>query len=280
KWTHDNIGLFGGDPNRITVFGQNAGSSSVTYQLLNRRIEGLIQGGICESGTNLTAILNDTFLTNNDSQDLLEFLQSVPAKDVDVASDKYHDHQETPQDLELSQGFYWAPVVEVKNENAFMTKKMYSLLKAGNFIKVPILIGINSEEMLFINRNADNLKATMQIYDEHPDWLLPNDMLITDDANRTEMGLAIKKIYTKGEPLAEHLGAGIRFYSDNSFTRSVIKYAEIDSQYAPVYFYKFSYDGQIGGFDVKYEDAEYVAHNEELNYIFGNSNYSTFPAAD
>jgi hypothetical protein len=44
-------------------------------------------------------------------------------------------------------------VVEVKNKDAFMTRKMYSLLKAGNFITVPILIGINSEEMLFINRS-------------------------------------------------------------------------------------------------------------------------------
>ncbi|RZC34865.1 hypothetical protein BDFB_014637, partial [Asbolus verrucosus] len=102
----------------------------------------------------------------------------------------------------------------------------------------------------------------MQMYDEHSDWLVPNDMLITDDANRTEMGLAIKKTYTKGEPLAEHLGAGIR----RQF------FHEVCHKYAPVYFYKFSYNGQIGGFDVKYEDAEYVAYNEELNYIFGNSN--------
>ncbi|RZB39649.1 hypothetical protein BDFB_014486 [Asbolus verrucosus] len=35
--------------------------------------------------------LDDTFLTNNISQDLLEFLRSVPAKDLDFASDKYHD---------------------------------------------------------------------------------------------------------------------------------------------------------------------------------------------
>jgi carboxylesterase type B len=107
QWTHDNIHLFGGDPNKITILGQSAGSSSVTYQLLNRGIEGLIVGGICESGTYLSAwsyqrrareiafataaLMNDTFLTNNNSQDLLEYLQSVPAKDLDEASDRYHD---------------------------------------------------------------------------------------------------------------------------------------------------------------------------------------------
>jgi hypothetical protein len=50
----------------------------------------------------------------------------------------------------------------------------------------------------------------MGVYDEHPDWLVPNDMLITDPDKLTEMGLAIKDLYTGGEPLADHLGDGVR----------------------------------------------------------------------
>ncbi|RZC34045.1 COesterase and/or Abhydrolase 3 domain containing protein, partial [Asbolus verrucosus] len=96
KWTHSNTALFGGDPNRITIFGQSAGSAFATYHLLNRGVEGLIKGGICESTSKGDSVCNcshldDTFLTNNISQDLLEFLRSVPAKDLDFASDKYHD---------------------------------------------------------------------------------------------------------------------------------------------------------------------------------------------
>ena len=49
-----------------------------------------------------------------------------------------------PEDSEIAQGFYFAPVVEVKNPDAFLTKKMYGLLEAGNVLKVPILIGITS----------------------------------------------------------------------------------------------------------------------------------------
>jgi hypothetical protein len=53
--------------------------------------------------------------------------------------------------VEILQGFYWAPVVEVKNVDAFITKNMYGLLQAGNVIKVPTLIGITSEENLVFN---------------------------------------------------------------------------------------------------------------------------------
>lgn len=44
------------------------------------------------------------------------------------------------------QGFYYAPVLEVKNPDAFITKKMFGLVEAGNTVRLPILIGMNSEE--------------------------------------------------------------------------------------------------------------------------------------
>ena len=41
QWTHENIHLFGGNPEKITIFGQSAGSGSVAYQLLNQESSGL-----------------------------------------------------------------------------------------------------------------------------------------------------------------------------------------------------------------------------------------------
>jgi hypothetical protein len=56
--------------------------------------------------------------------------------------------QENHQNRQLLQGFFYAPVIEPEHDGAFLTKKMYGQLKSGDFIKVPTLMGFNSEENL------------------------------------------------------------------------------------------------------------------------------------
>jgi hypothetical protein len=48
----------------------------------------------------------------------------------------------------------WGPVIEVKNPDAFITKKMFGLLQAGNVLAVPTLMGFNSEENLAFNQGS------------------------------------------------------------------------------------------------------------------------------
>lgn len=50
RWLRENIGAFGGDPNNITVFGESAGSTSVTSLLVSRNIEELADKMIAQSG--------------------------------------------------------------------------------------------------------------------------------------------------------------------------------------------------------------------------------------
>lgn len=51
KWVRDNIAGFGGDPDRVTIFGQSAGGQSVYAQLASPLAAGLFRGAIAESGS-------------------------------------------------------------------------------------------------------------------------------------------------------------------------------------------------------------------------------------
>jgi para-nitrobenzyl esterase len=50
SWVRDNIGAFGGDPARVTIFGQSAGGVSVTALMATPEARGLFQGAIAQSG--------------------------------------------------------------------------------------------------------------------------------------------------------------------------------------------------------------------------------------
>jgi para-nitrobenzyl esterase len=50
KWVQGNIGAFGGDPSRVTLFGQSAGAESIYIHLVSPESKGLFSQAIVESG--------------------------------------------------------------------------------------------------------------------------------------------------------------------------------------------------------------------------------------
>ncbi len=80
KWTKDNIKKFGGDPDRITIFGQSAGAASLGIHLTAAPdSEGLFHAGIMESN-----VLGTPLKTQEQARDFGEVFEALlDCKDVE-----------------------------------------------------------------------------------------------------------------------------------------------------------------------------------------------------
>ncbi|CAG9764251.1 unnamed protein product [Ceutorhynchus assimilis] len=292
KWTFENIESFGGDPSAITIAGQSAGASSVGYQLLHEKNKGLFRGAVLESGTplnfwsylstdssrdyvfDLAKQINASIDFKNSSELVLEFLQNVDAEAIKEGS----AYTKIARPL---------PVIEPIHDNAFLTESQYQLLKTGDFIQVPILIGTNSEEEIHKAKDLINLKKELDQFESNPEKFIPSDFVVKDGVNRSEVGKAIRNLYLQDVPEDSKMGHIVKYLSHFQFTTAVIKHADLVSNYIDVFFYVFSYDGPMGNVNVTIKGADKIDHAEDPKYLFlkfdksySNTDLSKFPESD
>ena len=67
KWVKNNIYLFGGDPNNVTIFGESAGGHNVLSLLVSKQAKNLFHKAISQSGYTTSYSIKELYKPHNDS---------------------------------------------------------------------------------------------------------------------------------------------------------------------------------------------------------------------
>nr|CAH7767191.1 unnamed protein product [Callosobruchus chinensis] len=278
KWVQENVQYFGGDKDKVTLGGQSAGAVSVSVLTQSPLAKGLFRSVIMDSGNSLclwsrdrrteqtsfkTGLLTGLISLTENSKRLKQHLKKLDAEALQIAS--YTAFALITAKDPLA-GLGLGTVIEPYSEDAVFCNNSYDLLSSGNFNQVPMLLGVNSNEASAYDGPVIFLMAFSSRYDFDKKSLASIDMT-DNDKDRSAAGAEVKNEYWGPLlPVTVQDNHSVTYISESQFVRPIREFARQASKHVPVYFYEFSYEGDVlGASDSSYSG---VGHSAELDFLF------------
>ncbi|XP_052023000.1 pyrethroid hydrolase Ces2a isoform X1 [Apodemus sylvaticus] len=262
RWVQKNIAYFGGNRDRVTIFGISAGGTSVSSHVVSPMSKGLFHGAIMQSGV---ALLPD--LISDTSEVVYKTVSNLSGCEAKDSEALVHCLRAKSKEeiLAINQVFKMIPGVV---DGKFLPKHPQELLASKDFHPVPSIIGVTTDECgwgipLFMglyhimeNITRDTLPAILK--SRAAQMMLPpgcSDLIMEEYMGDTEDSEILKAQFK--EMLADFM-----------FVIPALRVAHFQRPQAPVYFYEFQHRSSF----IKHARPSHVRadHGDDAPFVFGS----------
>ncbi|EDV93366.1 GH19269 [Drosophila grimshawi] len=283
KWIKNNCARFGGDPDCITVFGESAGAASTHYMMLTEQTQGLFHRGILQSGSAIApwAFTEDItgraytiaklagYKGENNEKDVLQFLQTVKARDLLRLEDKVL----TPEEHAKKVMFPFGPTLEpYATPECVVPKHPREMMKTAWSNSIPMMIGYTSYEGLLWVPEIKQMPQVVQQLDTGTVFV-PRELAEINSEKVEGWGKMIRSAHVTDDKATpdNYLDLCTMVYFGFPALR-VVRSRLAYAAGSPVYFYRYDFDSDelLNPFVIMRlgRGVKGVSHADDLTYQF------------